>query len=610
MKKAGSWQALAASGMMLSVSLVGLLRGSSGLEQAAYGAIVVSGAALVWAALRGLWVERRITSALLITIAMVACIIIGEVFAAGEVAFIMALGEKLEDCTVERARRGIHALARLMPNRALLVRGEQVEEIGVDEVRTGDVLRVRPGELIPADAEVVAGFSTVDESTMTGESMPVDKNEGDTVYAGTMNGYGSMDICATRFGADSTLKQLIHLVQEADKRKAPLQRVVDKWASWLVPIALALAILAYVYTGDLERAVTVLVVFCPCALALATPTSVVAAIGQATRYGVLIKSGEALERIARVRCFAFDKTGTLTQGVLTVSDVYAVAEGISADSVLEWAAAVESRSEHPIGRAIVANAKKRGLSISDVEQFNIIPGVGAEGIVEGIRVFCGKTTGTLLPSHVNETLSALRSAGKVVVVVCRDENIVGVVALTDTPRAEASKMVQSMLQSGMQVAMLTGDHLQAATHLGHRIGIADVHAGLLPADKSRIISEIEAAGNPVCMVGDGVNDAPALRQAYAGIAMGGMGSDIARDAADITLLSSDLANVPYVQRLAQSTLRTIKFNITLSMLINVVAIALSVAGLMGPVVGALVHNAGSVLVVLNAALLYERKIRQ
>lgn len=603
-KWAESWICAALSGGCLAVSLYGLWAEVPAAEAAAYGAVAVSGLPIVYSALKKLLLKHRISSALLISMAMVACIAIGEVFAAGEVAFIMALGEKLEDATVAKARKGMASLVGLLPRVARLLSDDGVKEIPAAAVQAGDVLRVLPGETIPTDGVVQEGRSTVNQAAITGESLPMEKTVGDTVFAGTLNEHGCLDIRATCPAADTTLQQLIRLVQAADEHKAPLQKTVDKWATWLVPAALVLAVAVYFLTGDIVRAVTVLVVFCPCALALATPTSVIAAIGQATRHGVLIKSGEALERMAHITCFAMDKTGTLTRGELSVSDVIPLSEEIPAAPLLACAAAVESRSEHPLAKAILRRAQEEGLSLPEVAEFRTVPGIGAEGRVAGGLMFCGRPS----EGEAEAVLQPLRQCGKATLVVKREGVPVGVMALTDTLRPSAREMVCRLQSAGCRLMLLTGDHAAAAHTIAEQAGIEEVHAALLPAEKLAAIAAEESQGTPVCMVGDGINDAPALRQAHLGIAMGGMSSELARGAADITLLTEDLRSIPYIKRLADATLRTIRLNLTLSMLINLAGIVLSVMGVLGPVSGALVHNAGSFLVILNAAMLYERKI--
>ena len=544
----------------------------------AWAAVIICGYPLLYLAIRRIFVNKgmsKISSALLISIAMIASIAIGELFAAGEVAFIMALGGILEEKIVARAQKGLKQLISLQPAQGRKIVGGKEETVPIAQVALGDVLRVLPGEAIPVDGEILSGNTSVDQSIMTGESLPVDKALGDSVFCGTINRFGSVDIRATKVGEDSSLQKLIRMVKEAENNKAPMQRIVDKWAAWLVPAALLIAIVTYLITRDITRAVTILVVFCPCALALATPTSIMAAIGQATKHGVIIKSGDALERMGKVDCVAFDKTGTLTHGELYVSDV----EG----DVLQLAASLERYSEHPIAKAIVEHYNGEYL---EVQNFLATPGVGVEGIVGGRHVMIGRNI---------EVTSDGVFAGKIIV--------------KDRPKASGAETVKRLLDMGVRAVMLTGDNRQTAQAVATQAGIADenVFAGLLPAQKVEMIRQLQRQGRSVCMIGDGVNDAPALKTADVGVAMGGMGSDIAVEAADIALMGDDISKIPYLKRLSNATVRLIKFNISLSMCINLVAIVLSVLALLNPITGALVHNAGSVLVVLNAALLYDRK---
>ncbi|MCD8302796.1 MAG: cation-translocating P-type ATPase [Prevotellaceae bacterium] len=601
-------------GLALVVSLVLLLTGKHVAVDPAWVTVVICGVPLLYLAITRLVFQRWVSSALLICIAMVACIYIGELFAAGEVAFIMAIGALLEDYTVDRAKRGITKLMRLAPETGRRLRGEIEEVVPVEDICVGDTLRVLPGERIAVDGQILSGSTSVDQSVMTGESLPVDKTIGDEVYCGTVNCYGSVDMRATKVGRDSTLQKMIDLVREAEKNKAPMQRIVDKWATWLVPAALLIAIVAYFVTGYLVRAVTVLVVFCPCALALATPVSIVAGIGQATKFGVLVKSGEALERMGRANCIAFDKTGTLTKGTLSVSDVVSFQGALSQEDVLRLTASVESRSEHPIGKAIVKYFTDGGGGpLIPVENFLMFPGRGVSATLDGRTVLCGKEKflqeqGVLLDAEANSALQRLRSEGKAVVLTAASGQLAGLLALSDELRPGVGQVVAELEAMGVETVMLTGDSRQAASHLASRVGISDTRAELLPADKVGAIAELLRGGKSVCMIGDGVNDAPALKTASVGVAMGSMGSDIAIEAADVALMGDDISLVPYLKRLANAVIRSIKVNITISMAINAVAITLSVLGLLGPVWGALVHNAGSVLVVLNAALLYDRKI--
>ncbi len=603
-------------GIALGVSLVLMLIHTVWSFDPAWITIVVSGLPLLYLAITRLVFQRWISSALLICMAMVACICISEIFAAGEVAFIMAIGALLEEHTVNRAQRGLSKLISLAPQegRLVLPSGEE-KSVAIEQVAVGDILRVLPGERLPVDGIVVEGVTTVDQAILTGESLPVDKGVGEQVFCGTMNCYGSIDIRATKVGADSSLQKMIQLVKEADEKKAPMQRIVDKWATWLVPIALLLAVLAWVVTGEMERGVTVLVVFCPCALALATPVSIIAGIGQATKFGVLIKSGEALERMGQVDTLAFDKTGTITKGSLSVSDMMSVNADMTDEELLMVTASAESRSEHPLGKAIVKESENRGLSLLSVESFEMMPGKGIKVLVDGKVVICGKAgfleeSGIGISPTTIELLDRLRCEGKAIIVTAVDGKCVGVIALSDIVRPDAAKSIEELENIGLSVVLLTGDNGKTASFIASKVGISNVRAELLPAEKLSAIETMQCDGHRVAMVGDGVNDAPALKTADVGIAMGSIGSDIAIESADIALMGDDISLLPYLKKLSNAVTRSIKVNITLSMAINFVAIAMSFLGWLNPVTGALVHNAGSVLVVLNAALLYDRRIKK
>ncbi len=603
------------SGVFLAASLVLMLTGKQIPVDPAWFTIAISGLPLLYLAITRLVFERWISSALLISMAMVASIAINEVFAAGEVAFIMAIGAILEDMTVARAKKGIGALVSLVPQRARkLIQtddGLGEDDVPIEEISTNDILRVLPGETIPVDGIIISGNSSVDQSIMTGESLPVDKEKNDSVFCGTMNCFGSIDIRATQVGQDSSLQKMINLVKEAENKKAPMQKTVDIWAAWLVPVALLIALGAYFTTNDIVRAVTVLVVFCPCALALATPTSIMAAIGQATKHGVLIKSGEALERMGKVDCIAFDKTGTLTLGDLQVADIIPLYETISNDELIAKAASVEKKSEHPLGKAIVRYAEDNGLALSGVEGFRMLPGKGVSATISSKTVICGNAlymeeNSIDEPDKMQTILASLRSQGKASITVAENGTAIGVIALSDTIRLTAKDVVAKLGAMDTDVVLFTGDNHLTAKYMAEQVGIKHVRADLLPEQKVSCIEELQKKNKIVCMIGDGVNDAPALKMANVSVAMGGMGSDIALDAADIALMSDKIDKIPYIKRLSKSTLRTIKGNITASMGINAIAIILSVLGLLNPISGALVHNAGSVLVVLNAALLYDR----
>lgn len=614
----------AVSGVFLAISLWLLLTDRQTVIDPAWVTVIISGYPLMYEALSSLLQERRITSALLVSMAVLASLAIGELFAAGEVAFIMAIGEILEDLTVSRAKKGLAKLISLAPAQGRLLvadgSGEREQLVAAENINSGDRLRVLPGEAIPVDGVITGGSTSVDQSVLTGESLPVDKNAGDKVYCGTMNCFGSVDIVATGTGKDSSLQKLIKMVQDAESKKAPMQRIVDKWAAYLVPAALAIALctLAVSLWAGLDhkeaylRAVTVLVVFCPCALALATPTSVMAAIGQAAKYGVIIKSGEALEKMGEVDMLAFDKTGTLTTGKLDVSDVITFCD-MDKEQLLAMAAAVESKSEHPLGKAIVAHVRSAKKHLPKLDSFTMEAGRGVLGSVGGRKICCGSAAyllahNIMLTEAMNGKLEKLQKQGKAIVLVgdAADKLCLGAIGLSDMLRPEVGGMVQRLGSMQIPVTLLTGDNKLAAGYFAQRAGIANVQAGLLPGQKLDGIAQMQQKGYKVCMIGDGVNDAPALKTADVGVAMGSMGSDIAVEAADIALMSDDISKIPYLKRLANAAFATIKKNIAVSMAINTVAVALSISGVLTPITGALVHNAGSVLVVLNAAMLYDR----
>ncbi|WP_088539158.1 cation-translocating P-type ATPase [Methanobrevibacter sp. 87.7] len=574
--------------------------------------IFISGIPLVYLALIRLIREKWISSALLITIAMASSLLIGQIFAAGEVAWIMALGALLEDWTVERAKKGLKNLIDLTPQKARIVSSDNTEKVVlVDEVKLGDRLRILPGEHIPVDGEILEGTSSINQSIITGESLPVDKEIGDEVYCGTLNLYGAIDIKATSLSENSSLQKLINLVKEADNKQAPTQRIADKWATWLVPVALFIAIAAWLITGNIERGVTVLVVFCPCALILATPTAIMAAIGQATKHGVLIKSGEALETLGGLNTIAFDKTGTLTYGNLVVSDIISLDDSLTSEDILLMTGSAEKRSEHPLAKAIVENIEIKSIDIENPKDFKMYPGKGVSCINSYGNVYCGnikfiKEMDILIDDNTLNKLDILQKQGKASVIIALNNKVVGIIGLSDLIREDSHDMIDALHKLNTETILLTGDNKNTAEYFASKVNIGNIKSDLLPEDKLNYIESIKKSGKKVCMIGDGVNDAPALKTADVSIAMGSIGSDLAIDSADIALLGDDIQKIPYLKRLSNSTLFTIKFNITLSMCINAVAIVMSVLGWLNPVTGAIVHNAGSCLVVLNAALLYDR----
>ena len=575
--------------------------------------IVLCGIPIILEALIGLVTAFDIKADVLVSMALVASVLIGEDFAAGEVAFIMQLGALLEDLTVAKARAGIEKLVRLTPRtaRVLSEAGESI--VPAEEVRVGDLLRVLPGETVPVDGVITAGETSINQAVMTGESLPVDKTVGDEVSSGTVNQFGSFDMRATKVGEDSSIQRMIRLVQSADAGKAKIVGMADRWATWVVVIALSAAALTWLVTGQIVRTVTILVVFCPCALVLATPTAIMAAIGNATKHGFLVREGDALERLASVSKVAFDKTGTLTFGTPRVVGVQSILSELPEEALYACAAGAELRSEHPLGKAVVdCYRSASGQMPQAPEQFQMLPGRGVLASVESRKVAAGNEKllaeqGISLPNTAVQKAEAYLDQGCTVIYLALDGRLAGFLALSDTLRPEAAGMIREIRQAGAEPVLLTGDHANAARHIAGQLSIGEYHADCLPEDKLQSIDTYQRQGQQVCMIGDGVNDAPALKRAFVGIAMGGIGSDIAVDAADIALVNDDIRELPHLLRLSKRMMRTIKCNLTFSMTLNFIAIVLAMTGILNPVVGALVHNAGSVLVIINSALLLKWK---
>lgn len=575
---------------------------------AAWVAIILCGVPIIKGAVIGLVTEFDIKADVLVSIALVAAIIIGERFAAGEIALIMALGAYLEERTVAKARAGIEKLVSLTPATARVIRNGEEMIMPAEQIRLGDTLRVLAGETIAVDGVITKGQTSVDQSVMTGESLPVDKGEGDEVSSGTVNQFGTFEMRALKVGEDSSLQRMIRLVESADAGKAKIVGLADRWATWIVVFALLTAVATWLFTGEVIRAVTILVVFCPCALVLATPTAIMASIGNATKYGILIRQGDALERLAKVRRIAFDKTGTLTHGHPAVTKIRSFVS-ISEEELLEIAASAESLSEHPLGKAIVSYYKReKGKKPAAPESFCMIPGRGVYGEIGGTKVYAGNEAllsenGIFFGGEISESAEGERADGSTVIYLGIDGITAGYVVLSDTLRPDAAITVKQIQNSGMKTVLLTGDATQAAAHIAGSVGITDLHSNLLPEDKLNAIANFTARGEAICMVGDGINDAPALKAAQVGIAMGGIGSDIAIDAADIVLVGDDIKEIPHLLHLAKKTTKTIHINIAASLLLNFAAIALAIPGLLNPVLGALVHNAGSVAVIIHSSML-------
>lgn len=575
-------------------------------------AIILCGVPIILEAIIGLVTAFDIKADVLVSLALIASVCIGEDFAAGEVAFIMQLGALLEDLTVAKARAGIEKLVHLTPQTAHVIYGSEEKIISAEKVKIGDIIRVLPGESIPVDGVIISGQTSVNQAVMTGESLPVDKFPGDEVSSGTVNQFGAFEMKATKVGEDSSIQRMIKLVQSADAGKAKIVGIADRWATWIVVIALSAAALTWLITGEIIRAVTILVVFCPCALVLATPTAIMVAIGNATKHGFLVREGDALERLAKVSKITFDKTGTLTYGTPKVTEVVPLSD-YDKNEIYAYAAAVEKMSEHPLGKAII---KSCGEPIKTVENFKMIPGEGVVGTVDNKEIKAGNLK--LLFQNKNSEMQnkALTetekyiNAGSTVIYISVNGELAGYIVLSDTVRAESRQTIESLVKIGVRPVLLTGDNKNTANKIATELGINEIHANCLPEDKLSYISKSQKENQEVCMIGDGVNDAPALKAANVGIAMGGIGSDIAVDAADIALVDDEVKELPHLITLSKRMMTTIKCNLTFSMGLNFIAIILAIQGTLNPVVGALVHNAGSVLVIINSAFLLKWRKRK
>ncbi|HPG91937.1 MAG TPA: cation-translocating P-type ATPase [Clostridia bacterium] len=585
-------------------------------------AVILCGFPLAVAAFENLFKFKKIKSSLLITVALVACVVLeilnwsgvtssshgNYLFAAGEVAFLMMLGGLIEDLTVKRSRSGIEKLINLAPKTANILMQDKFVSMPINFVQIGDIVLVKPYEQIPVDGVVAKGLTSVNQSAITGESEPIDKTAGDTVYAGTWNNSGAVEIKVTKTSTETTLAKMVELVKQAEQKKAPAVRIADKWAGVIVPIAILLAVLVFPiayfgfnvsWTEALVRSVTVLVVFCPCALALAAPTAVAAAIGNASFHGILVKSGEALEAIGKTDIFVFDKTGTLTTGQIKVTDYFSL---IDKDEFLTYLCGAESNSEHPLAKAIT-NFSNKKITASKTKS---LVGSGVEAIVEGKKIIVAKLD--YFKNHTsNEKIEEWSRLGYTVVGMSVENEFCGAVALTDTVRETAAQTVTALKNESIKSVMLTGDNAFSAKRVSEEIGIDEFYHSMLPEEKLKKVEEYGQFGKKVCMAGDGVNDAPALAAADCSVTMGAIGSDVALEVSDIAIMDDRIEKIHGLIKLSKKTLSIIKLNIIFAMTVNFVAVILSSLGLLNPVWGALVHNGTSLIVVFYSSTLLANK---
>lgn len=551
---------------------------------------------------------RRITVNVFITVALAATIAVGEFLPAAVIIFIMAVVGALESYTLDKSRRSIRELLDLTPPTATIRRDNGEVKIAVDELRVGDTVIIRPGERIPVDGTVVAGAGTVNEAPITGESMPVEKQKGSGVFSGTLNETGWLEVRADKTGNDTTLARIVHLVEEAQETKAPIQGIADRFTVWFLPTVLVLAIIGYLTSGDIKVAVSVLLVACPCAFAIATPTAVTAGIANMARRSVIIKGGIYFELAGKINTLIVDKTGTLTFGRPKVIEIVAT-EGVAEQEVLRFAAIAEKYSEHPLARAVLAHADRLRIDTPDPEDFKIEVGMGVTARHGETSIVVGKVDflrerAVALPEQLAHQVAAQAEQGRTVILVARNSMAIGLVAIADEIRQETSRAVAALKTLGLRkIIMLTGDNPQAAQAVARQIGVDEFRAGLLPEQKQQFIKEKQGQGETVAMIGDGINDAPALALADVGIVMGTAGTDVAIEAADVTLMNDNLFRVVEFVQMSRKVLRRIKLNIFFSIIYNTVGLALGMLGLLTPVLAVIFQEGGCITVVLSSTLL-------
>ena len=570
----------------------------------ALASVALNGAPIIWAAIQGL-LERKVNVDELVSLAIIAALLEGEFLTAAVVSFVMVLGALIEQATSDSARKAIQSLITLSPETATVIVDGRPVKTSTSDVGIGDILLVRPGERIPVDGVVKKGLTAVDESSMTGEPIPQEKTMGDAVYAGSLNQNGVVEIEASRVGEDTTLGRVIKLVSEAEAHKPEAIRLIDRYARWFTPTILACAAVAWALTGDLSRAVTILIVGCPCALILAAPTAIVASIGRGAKSGILVKGGRYLEEAGRADVVLFDKTGTLTQGKPRVDKIVAV-DGVDQKSVLEQAASVEQASTHPLAQAVLKAASYADITIDRAEQIITEIGLGVRGLVGGRLVEVGSAYlrgGTMsIPDVLRPHLERFKEDGATPLIVYQDRRPLGILSVSDHIRPSAAETVKSLKSLGIErIGLLSGDHEKSARLVADAVGLTQAWSGQRPEEKLGVIREFQGSGRVVIFVGDGINDAPALAAANVGIAMGAAGTDVALETADIALMNDDISKLPFLIKLSRRMRRTIQWNIAFGMIFNAVAVLASGGGLLSPIMGAIVHNVGSVIVVVSSA---------
>jgi Cd2+/Zn2+-exporting ATPase len=569
-------------------------------------AALVGSVYIWWSAVQALR-KGDFTADIPVSIATAAALAIGAYSAAAVVAVLLLLGGMLENFVASRAGMALEALAALLPDWVTVRHGSQESRVRLEDVVEGDVLLIRSGERIAVDGEVQSGTASVDQAAVTGESMPVDKHLGDPVFAGTLIELGTLAVRADRVGAETTLGQVRRMVAEAQEKKAPIERVLSRYAKLYTPTALIMGGLLWWWSGDVVRAITMLIVFCPCVMVLATPTALVASIGNAALRGSLVKKGATVEAMAKVDTVLFDKTGTLTLGQPRLVSTISL-DGLSKQELLQLAASAEKFSEHPLGRAIVRAADGAGMETMDPELFKPLPGSGVQAVSGGRDLLLGRRNllaeyGIGVPASVEVQAKEMEASGHTVVWLASGTKVAGLLVLEDQMRPEAEETIRRLHAAGIRTGLVTGDNEVAARRVAASLGIAEVYAEVLPQGKEDLVRRLKAEGRCVAFVGDGINDGPALATADVGIAMGVAGTDVAIETAEVALLSDDLSNLPHLLSVSQQAMRAIRQNLAFSLAVLFFAVGLTIPGILTPVTGALIHELSSIPVIANSARL-------
>ncbi len=575
-------------------------------------AALVGSVYIWWSAIQGIR-ERDFTADIPVSFATAAALIIGQYSAAAVVAVLLLLGGMLEEFVSARAGNALDLLARLLPDRVTVRRDGADRVVPLEEVQSDDLVLIRSGDRIPVDGTVSLGTASVNQAAITGESLPVEKQVGDLVYAGTLNEVGALEVRATRVGAETALGQIRRMVDEAKAQKAPIERILNRYAKFYTPAAILLGALVWWFSGDILRAITILIVFCPCVMVLATPTALVASIGNAALRGSLVKKGATIEAMAKVNAVAFDKTGTLTFGQPKLTTIQPLGQ-MTETELLGLAASAEKLSEHPLGRAVVQAAVAREVAVPDPEEFTVLPGLGVQARIQGGDVVIGRPRllseqGITVDLDLAARARNLAAVGRTVILVAHNSQVVGILVLEDTLRPEASQVITRLKKLGIRTVLVTGDNTVTAERIAGELGISEVHAEVLPAQKVEIVKQLQTEGCNVAFVGDGVNDGPALATANVGVAMGLGGTDVAIETAEIALLSDDLAKLPHLLSLSRQAMRAITQNLIFSLGVLAIAVGLAIPGILSPVTGALLHELSSIPVIANSARLIGAKER-